>query len=141
MDKLIAAYRATSYRIVDAAGAVLAEARVDQPSPTIDRLLTAHGADAGVFITAWNPRSIVQADYLNQAAHDRLVDALYERGVRFLQHVGVGADPAWSEHGAFVLDLASDEALAMALAYGQNAIVVVTAGQPAELLLTGLMAG
>lgn len=141
MDELIAAYRATSYRIVDAAGAVLAEARIDQPSPTIDRLLAVHGAGAGVFITAWNPRSIVQAESLNQAAHDRLVDALIESGRRFLLHVGVGADPAWSEHGAFVLDLATDEALALALAYGQYAIVVVTACRAAELVPTELMVG
>jgi pimeloyl-ACP methyl ester carboxylesterase len=141
MDELIAAYRATGYRVVDAAGAVLAEARIGHPSPTVDRLLATHGAGGGVFITAWNPRSIVQAEARNEAAHDRLLGHLRGHGRRFLPHVGVGADPAWSEHGVFVLDLATDEALAVAVAYGQNAIVIVQKGRPAELVTTELLGG
>jgi hypothetical protein len=139
--ELIAAYHATGYRVVDDAGVLLAESRIGQPSASVDRLLAAHGARSAVFITAWNPRSVARSARDNQAAHDRLVADLADRGARFLPHIGVGADPAWAEHGAFVLDFATADALALALAYEQNAIVVAARGEPARLVLTLLMAG
>jgi hypothetical protein len=61
---------------------------------------------------------------------------LDRRGVRYLPHAGVGADPSWAEDGVFVLDLATDQAVALASAYGQNAIVVVAVGEPAALIFT-----
>ncbi len=64
---------------------------------------------------------------------------LTRRGARFLPHVGVGADPAWTEHGVFVLDLEIADALALAAAYGQNAVVAIARGEPARLLLTSLL--
>ena len=134
--ELIAAYRSTSYRIVGGDGSILAEARIDEPSAAVDTILVANRAGSGVFITGWNPRSEPTEPAANAAAHDRLERALRDRGIRFLAHVGVGADPSWSEHGLFALDLAVEHALALADALGQHAVVLVRRGEPARLLLT-----
>ena len=136
---LIAAYRGTSYRVLDDDGGLVAEVRVDRASQSIDALLAAHGATRGVFVTAWNPRSVPQPRPVNDAAHDRLKAELTRRGARFLLHVGIGADPAWSEHGVFVLDLEIADALALAAACGQNAVVAIAEGEPARLLLSSLL--
>lgn len=133
---LLAAYRSTSYRVLDGAGRVLAEARVDRASPSVDALLAAHGAGSGVFLSAWNPGSVARPAAANREAHARLLGELDRRGVRYLPHAGVGDDPSWAEDGVFVLDLATDQAVALASAYGQNAIVVVAVGEPAALIFT-----
>jgi hypothetical protein len=133
---LLVAYRGTSYRVVDGQGRVLAEARVDRVSPSIDALLAEHGARRGVFLTAWNPSSVAQSAAANHEAHARLLGELDRRGVRYLPHVGVGADPSWSEDGVFALALPADQAAALAAAHGQNAIVVVAVGEPAALIFT-----
>ena len=119
---------------------MLAEARVGGRSPDIDRLLEGQGARSGVFITAWNPRSQPVPRSRNEAAHQRLEQELRRCGIRFLAHLGVGADPAWEpEQGMFALDLSLAHALELAVAFGQNAIVKVEHGQPAELVATALM--
>ena len=137
---LIAAYHGTSYQVLDRRGAILAAIRIGEFSREIDAVLTGHGAASGVFITGWNPRSAPTERGLNEAAHRRLANELRARGVLFLPHRGVGADPRWSEEGMFALDLAIAEALEPALAFGQYAIVAVHAGEPARLLLTSLLA-
>jgi ribulose-5-phosphate 4-epimerase/fuculose-1-phosphate aldolase len=134
--ELIAAYRTTSYRILAGDGSILAEARIDERSATVDSVLAANGAGSGVFITGWNPRSEPTDPAANAAAHDRLERGLRALGVRFLDHVGVGADPSWSEHGLFALDLDLQDALALADALEQHAVVLVRLGEPARLLFT-----
>lgn len=138
-DSLIAAYRGTSYRVARADGEIAAEARIGLTSAAIDAVLSEHGAGGGVFITAWNPRSAAQPRAVNEAAQARLVQELTRRGAHFLAHVSVGADPAWTEQGAFVLDLEIADALALATAYGQNAVVAIASGEQARLHLTDLM--
>ena len=105
---LLRAYRATRYQVVaaDDGAPVLAEARVDERSPALDRLLDEHGARSGVFITAWNPRSQPTPRARNEAAQRRLERELRRRDVRFLAHRGTGADPGWEpEQGLLALDL------------------------------------
>ena len=142
VSELLRAYHATRYRIVGPAAAspVLAEATIGSRSPGVDRLLADHAAGSGVFITAWNPRSQIVPRAVNEAAHRRLEHALRRLGIRFLAHHGVGADPAWApEEGLFALDLPRALALDLAVTFGQNAIVLIAHGQPAELVATALM--
>ena len=136
---LIASYLGTAYQVFDPEGRMTAEARIGERSETTDTLLQAHGVETGVFITAWNPRSVAQDRTANDAAHGFLAQALAERGVQFLPHAGVGADPGWTEHGLFALGLGVADARALACTFGQYAIVVVRVGAPAELLLTELL--
>jgi hypothetical protein len=139
-DELVAAYRGTRYAVLDVDGGTLAEARVDQHSPDVDALLAAHGAASGVFITAWNPRSVPTDDEVNAGAHTRLATRLAECGLTALAHAGFGQDPRWrAEHGFFVLDLSERDALEIAVEFEQNAVVVVERGAPARLVLSDVM--
>jgi hypothetical protein len=139
-DELLAAYRGTRYAVLAPDGGTLAEARIGQHCPDVDAVLDRHGADSGVFITAWNPRSIPTDDEINADAHSRLATRLAERGLAVLAHAGFGQDPAWRpEHGFFVLDLSEREALDLAVELEQNAVVVVRRGEPAQLVLSDVM--
>lgn len=134
--ELLLAYAQTRYLVLDRGGSVAAEARVGEPSPSLDALLAENGATSGVFITAWNPRSEPAAPEVNDVAHCRLAEEVVAAGWVGLPHRGVGADPSWTEQGLLVLDLGEDEGLALATRYRQNAIVVVDVGRPARLVLT-----
>ena len=105
-DELLAAYRGTRYAVLDVDGGSLAEAVIGRHRPDVDMVLAAHGAVSGVFMTAWNPRSIPTDDTANAEAHARMSALLAGRGYTTLPHAGFGEDPAWrAEHGFFVLDL------------------------------------
>jgi hypothetical protein len=138
---LIAAYHDTAYQVLNHDGLLLGEARIGRCSRDIDDLLSKHCAIAGVFVTAWNPRSTPASQVANEAAHRRLEDELRARDIRFLPHRGVGSDPSWSEEGVFALDLPITEALELASLFQQNAVVAIEAGKPARLLLTSLLGG
>lgn len=138
-DALLEAYRTTRFVAYD--GDRQVAARVGEHVPEMDALLHRLAARSGVFITAWNPRSIVQPPEINAAAAGRLAARVAAEGFRALPHRGVSADPAWRpEEGLFVLDIEFDYAVAMAADFGQNAITAVTLGRPAILLFTPLMA-
>ena len=139
VDALLEAYRTTRFVAYD--GDRQVAATVGEHVPEMDALLDRLAARSGVFITAWNPRSIVQPPAVNAAAAGRLTARVAAEGFRALPHRGVSADPAWRpEEGLFVLDIDFDYAVAMAADFGQNAITAVTLGRPAILLFTPLMA-
>jgi len=135
---LLDAYLTTRYVAYD--GTLAVECRPGRHEAAMDGLLERHGASGGVFITAWNPRSVAQSDAANAAAHRLLAAEIARFGLRGLPHRGFGADPAWQpEGGLFVLDLAIPAALDLATRFGQNAIAAVAHGRPAEVLRTVLM--
>ncbi len=137
-DTLLEAYRTTRFVAYDRDRQVVAT--VGEHAPEMDDLLHRLAARSGVFITAWNPRSIVLPPEINAAAAGRLDARIAAEGFRALPHRGFSADPAWHpEEGLFVLDIEFDNAIAMATDFGQNAITAVTLGQPAILLFTALM--
>ena len=137
-DALLEAYRTTRFVAYDGDRHVVAT--VGRHAPEMDELLHRLAARSGVFITAWNPRSIVLLHELNALAAGRLEARIAAEGFRALPHRGVSADPAWHpEEGLFVLDIDFDYAIAMATDFGQNAITAVSIGQPAALLFTSLM--
>ena len=136
-ERLLAAYRATRYIVRDA-GAEIA-VRIGERSPALDALLAAHGAERGVFITAWNPGSRPQPRAANAAAAARMEAALAAAGRRWLPHEGRGEAGGWSEEGFFLLDMPAEAALDLAVRFGQNAVVEARRGAPARLLLTPLM--
>jgi hypothetical protein len=135
---LLEAYRTTRFVAYDGDREVLA--LIGEAAPEMDALLERMAARSGVFITAWNPRSIVLSPERNAAAAERLAARIAAEGFRALPHRGFSADPAWQpEEGLFVLDIDFDYAVAMAAAFGQNAITAVAFGRPAFLLFTPLM--
>jgi len=137
-DALLEAYRTTRFVAYDDAREVAA--MIGEAAPEMDALLERLAARSGVFITAWNPGSIVLSPERNAAAAGRLAARLAAEGFRALPHRGFSADPAWqAEEGLFVLDIDFDYAVALAADFGQNAITAVSIGRPAILLLTPLM--
>lgn len=137
-DTLLEAYRTTRFVAYDGDRQVVAT--VGEHVTEMDALPHRLAARSGVFITAWNPRSIVLSPELNAAAAGRLEARVAAEGFRALPHRGFSADPAWHpEEGLFVLDIEFDYAIAMATDFGQNAVTAVTLGQPAILLFTPLM--
>jgi uncharacterized protein DUF3293 len=138
-DVLLEAYRTTRFVAYDGDREVAA--MVGQPAPEMDALLERLAAGSGVFITAWNPRSIVLSPERNAAAAARLAARVAAEGFRALPHRGFSTDPAWHpEEGLLVLDIDLDYAVAMAADFGQNAVTAVSLGRPAVLLFTPLMA-
>lgn len=139
-EELLREYERTRYVVLDDHGIGRGSVGIGETSAEIDAVLADYGAANGVFITAWNPRSEPVAEDVNDEANDRLEADLSEAGSVILPHIGVGYDPAWEpEHGFFALDLAESEAVQLATAHGQNAIVVVERGRPARLVLTPIM--
>jgi hypothetical protein len=136
-ERLLAFYALTRY--VAWEGRCAHVATIGQHCRSLERLLERHG-DTGVFITAWNPGSRPAPPAANRAAQRRLEAELGTLGVTWFPHAGIGPDRAWPpEIGAFVLGLPAPAALALAEAYGQNAVVMLERGCPAELRPTALM--
>jgi hypothetical protein len=139
-DELLREYNRTRYLVVDDLGVGRASVGIGETSADIDAILAHYGAASGVFITAWNPRSVPLDQDSNDEANDLLEADLDEAGSVILPHIGVGYDPEWEpEHGFFALDLLEADAIELATAYGQNAIVIADRGQPARLVLTPIM--
>jgi hypothetical protein len=139
-EELRREYRRTRYLVLDDSGTGRASVSIDQTSDELDVILGDYGATRGVFITAWNPRSVPLDQDSNDEANDRLEADLDAAGSVILPHIGVGYDPEWEpEHGFFALDLSEADAVELAVAYGQNAIVVIERGGPARLVLTPVM--
>lgn len=138
--ELLREYERTRYVVLNDLGIARADVGVGETSAAIDEILDDFGASNGVFITGWNPRSEPLDQDSNDEANGRLEEDLSEAGSVILPHIGVGYDPEWEpEHGFFALDLAEDEAVDLATAYGQNAVVIVDRGGPARLVLTPIM--
>jgi len=139
-DELLREYHRTRYLVVDDLGVGRAAVGIGETSEDIDAILARYGASSGVFITAWNPRSEPLDQDTNDEANDLLEADLDQAGSVILPHIGVGYDPEWEpEHGFFALDLAEADAIDLATAYGQNAIVIAERGRPARLVVTPIM--
>ncbi|AWB93844.1 DUF3293 domain-containing protein [Aeromicrobium chenweiae] len=137
---LMREYERTRYVVLDDLGTARATVGIGETSAEIDAVLADYGSAGGVFITAWNPRSEPLDQDSNDEANDRMEADLSEIGCVILPHIGVGYDPEWEpEHGFFALDLGEREAVELATAYGQNAIVVIERGGPARLVITPVM--
>lgn len=130
---LIAVFCATRYVVLD--GDVTAVAVIGRNSTEVDGLLDSRRALTGVFITAWNPRGRAQGAEQNSDAQAELAAAIAATG-----HVCVPArhrapDPSWDEESWFVPGFAERDAVDLARAWGQRAIVCVRYGEPARLVM------
>ncbi len=132
MTDLHSAYSAAHYRVFADPPFVL---RAGERSPELDALLASHAADTWAFITAWNPGSVVHSDAENATRMGRLRRTLSG----LTTYDGVGVDPAgeWpGEASVLVIGIPREEAVRVAAAFGQNAILAGTRGGPAELVWT-----
>ncbi|WP_342241680.1 DUF3293 domain-containing protein [Inquilinus sp. OTU3971] len=136
--RLLEAYRDTRYLF--AADGVEHEVRIDRRNPEAEAWLAGRGATGAGFVSADNPRSRLVPAAVNDAARQRLAEAVRRRGAGAVPHTGAGLDGAWPpEQGLLVLGLPVAELTALAEDFGQNAIVWFAPGQPARLVPTRLL--
>lgn len=139
-DALLAAYRATAYRVRLAGGGWCA-IRIDQPLPAALAHLAGDGAWG--FITAWNPDSQPTPRADNRHAQRRLAAALRALpGVRAVHAgQGVSADGGWREASLWVIGAGTAELDPIARQFGQHGYVHGVAAGPARLRLLPPPAG
>jgi hypothetical protein len=127
--KLSAAYAAAYYRVSANPPFVL---RVGEPSAALDALLALHAADTWAFVTACNPASVLLPNDVNAERMSRLREML----TRFTTYPGESCGPAgeWAEPSVLVVGISRDEAVQMARAFGQAAILAGERGRPAGLV-------
>lgn len=133
-NALADAYRRTRYRAEIDGHRV--DIRVDRTNPTLDTQLARHRSWA--FITAHNPRSELQTTAQNQAADRRLQEHLDTRGYQRWRcdaiDTSTDKQPWPIERGWIVCDIERHEAITLAGAFEQNAILFGTVGSTAELV-------
>ncbi len=135
--ELEAAYRATTYRVYLPQG--LLELRLDQVEPVLQQWLHARKISCFALLTAHNPASENctpedNADWQAQLECE-LLEGNYEP---YATEHCADAD-AWPvEEGCFVPELQAEDALALAEAYGQLAVVVGGQDGVPRLAWTGL---
>ena len=135
---LIEAYEATVYCVFADSGEL--HLKVGKHSDEADDFLNDAKVTSAAFLTAWNPRSEVLAPAVNAQRHQALIKDAEEQGFTWLH--GEGRDPKgeWAaEQSLLILGLQPEQAEELARRYKQNAYVMLFAGRPVELVLTGLM--
>lgn len=119
--ELIAAYRATRYRVRAPAPFDLT---VDRHSPALEVLMRAEGVSGAAFVTAWNPRGVEQPLEANRARQDGLRKALHASGLRFVEGFGAHADDgSRGEESLLVLGPDRPDACALGVQLEQNAVL------------------
>jgi hypothetical protein len=99
-------------------------------------VLSKYGAQAAVFVTAWNPHSRVLGRALNHQRQCRLEMQLGTMGLPYLRGEGRGEVGDWPpERSALVLGVTRERAKAIGRLWQQNAIVFVRFGRAAQLIM------
>jgi hypothetical protein len=130
--ELEAAYRQSIYVVEAPRGNVLLE--VGKASPELDLLMDCFEATVAAVITAANPRSRRLPAAENASRHEQLL-ARHPAGHRAVPTVAQDPRGVWpDEHGILVFGLALGEAIGLARAFGQYAILWCRAGEPVQLL-------
>jgi hypothetical protein len=134
-SSLVEAYKNAVYRVQESGSQI--EFFVDSISPELDNTLRVHSAATAAFVTACNPQSKVLNPEENQRRHKNLLNRLKAMQLSWLD--GDGGDQAghWAaEKSILILGISRKAATDLAIEYGQNALVWIQRGEPAELVLT-----
>lgn len=124
------AYRATHYRV---GGSFTL--RVGERSEELDRLLAERGLTEWAYLTAHNPGSVPLSAAKNRARQAALLARLAGRPI--ILGEAIAPDGDWEpEPSVLVLGLARDEAIEIARAFGQNAILAGGRSEPVQLVWT-----
>jgi hypothetical protein len=130
---LWAAYRRTTYMAHTSNGDI--SITPGRRSPALDGLLNERGVRDWAYVTAYNPASRPLAEEENIRRQQELVELVRDRGLAFLDGEGIGEDSRWpAEPSVLILGIESDDARALGRQFGQLAIVVGRAGEPARLV-------
>lgn len=126
-DALEAAYLGTDYRVEDFPTGPFT-IRIGEP-------IAALSAFDWAFVTACNPRSVLLSDEENARRMADFEKSVQHNGWRFYHGQGVSRDRRWPpEPSLLVVGINESEAVELAKAFGQNAIVAGRPGEPARLV-------
>ena len=131
--KLIAAYRATNYRVFGQEPFVL---NIGQSSKPLQKLYDKHGCRSAAFITASNPFSQPTTDAGNTRLQALLETELL--GISTALIAGMGEDPSgqWpGEKSTLALGLSLTDAKSIGIYFRQNAFVWIDRDANPELLV------
>jgi hypothetical protein len=115
----------------------IAHLAVDQPCTALGDWLRDNGHACAAWLTAYNPRGVLRADWLNQTAQQHLESRLAGRYP--LLH-GAGVDPSghWPpEPAVLAAGMQSVDALAIARDFGQLALLWCASDAVPRLVETG----
>lgn len=130
---LAAAFAATCYRVFASEGPVF-DLRIGAAQPQFDQWLRRHGACRWAIVTAHNPHARQLSAQENAARDLVLAQRLQSHGWRRLRSIHLADADDWpAEEGFLVLDVSSEEALALAAEFDQVAIVAAETGMPPSL--------
>jgi hypothetical protein len=135
-EALLAAYRATTYRVRLARGG-WAGIRIDQPLPS-DLSVLARTLPWG-YLTAWNPYSELLPRPRNRVAQHALLAALHalpETVAAIHPGMGVSRNSQWKEQSLWVVGPGVTTLDSLARHFGQWAYVHGEGDSPAQLRLT-----
>jgi hypothetical protein len=132
---LIAAFRATDYRVYASPGPDFI-LRIGCRSSELAGLHAARGVTGSAHLTAWNPLSQSTAPETNRAAQERLLADLLALNAATLPGFGVNPAEDWpGEEHVLAIGLSRDAAIGLGQKYKQNAIVWSGADAIPELIL------
>ena len=130
----VRAYLATDYRLGHTAQDIVLT--IGKRSDRLAALFAAKGVNCGAFLTAYNPRSTIQPDEVNDRAHAQLAAKLQELGLQAIEGSGSEEGTDWpAEKSYFALGLALEPAKAMGTHFDQDAIVWVGSDAVPQLIL------
>jgi hypothetical protein len=111
--------------------------RVGATCEPLEELLRREHAIDWAFTTACNPLSQPLSDEVNLMRMSHLVADLSVAGYRFHPGEGTARDDSWKpEPSVFIVGISETKAIEIANRYGQSAIIVGKAAQPARLVWT-----
>lgn len=100
--------------------------KINQYNERIIPVLKQFSCDRAVFITAWNPRSMILSDEDNIERNNQLESILLSKELKYYKGAGQDPNNIWpSEESFFVLGL--DDCLTQSLCneFQQNAVVII----------------
>ena len=120
----VAAYQDADYVVRVRSGHFVL--RIGQVSPELQALYAETGQGSAVFITAFNPEGALQADVLNEAAHEALRNALSALTDLLFEGEGRGTEDnaGWPAEKSFLaLGIDQEESARLGMQFRQDAVV------------------
>ena len=132
-SELFEAYKNTTYLVYSPIGEI--DIRIGVMNPLLQQLLLNNSSESWVFITAYNPYSVMQDAGVNTILNTQLEDYLSGKRYLFFKGIGVGDDNSWEPEASFmVLNIRKEDAIKLGRQFKQNAIVVGVIGTSAKLI-------
>lgn len=132
LDKLSleGVYTSSDYQILDPKITF----RCDQINEQLDQYLRLLGKRSWIFISAANPRSVIQDEKTNAWRNTNLEIDIAKTGFHYAYAVGLATDGHWPAEDSFmVFDIPIETGKALAMKYDQNAILFGRCNKPAQL--------